>query len=191
MEANPNDQKTLEYLGDIASNAEDWDTAIEYYKALIEEDDSNANYQYKYGGALGMKALTVNKLLAATYVGDLKFHFEKAASLDPSHIDARWALVELYMQLPGILGGSEEKALEYANQLLLLSPVDGFLAKGRIAEMAKRPADAEKYFKNAVQVGGSPLTYETLAGFYESNDQPQKASEVRTKAESIQNINKK
>ncbi len=53
---------------------------------------------------MGMKALSVSKLRALTYIGDIRAHFEKAATLDPHHIEVRWALVEYYIQLPGILG---------------------------------------------------------------------------------------
>jgi len=61
----PKDKQTLEYMGDIAGHSKDWDKAILYYEALVKEEPSNANYHYKYGGVLGMKALSINKLLAA------------------------------------------------------------------------------------------------------------------------------
>jgi hypothetical protein len=47
--------------------------------------------------------------------------FEKAISLNPKHIESCWALIELYIQLPGIVGGSESKAIKYSNELLRLS----------------------------------------------------------------------
>jgi len=122
----PNDAKTIEYLGDISGYAKDWDTAIGYYETLVEKDESNANYHFKYGGSLGMKALEISRIRALGYVGDIKDHFEKAAKLDPNHIEVRWALVEYYIQLPGIIGGSERKAIKYANELSKISPVDGF-----------------------------------------------------------------
>ncbi len=81
-----------------------------------------------------MKAFTVSKLSALTMIGDIKGAFLKAAKLDPKHIDTRWALVEFYVQLPGILGGSIKKSLKYADQLQQLSVVDGYLAKGYIYE---------------------------------------------------------
>jgi hypothetical protein len=50
-------------------------------------------------------------------IGEIKESFEKAIKLNPAHIDARWALIELYIKLPGIVGGSETKALKYSNEL--------------------------------------------------------------------------
>jgi hypothetical protein len=33
----------------------------------------------------------------------MKSSFEKAISLNPKHIESCWALIELYIQLPGIV----------------------------------------------------------------------------------------
>lgn len=189
LKGNPNDLKTIEYLGDIAGYAKDWDTAIEYYETLLESDDSNANFHFKYGGALGMKALEISRIRALGYVGDIREHFETAAKLDPNHIEVRWALVEYYIQLPGIIGGSEKKAITYANELSKISPVDGYLANGYIAEYSDRPEDAEKFYKKAIEVGGSPHTYEKLTNLYESNNQPKEAIETASKSLKIHQRN--
>lgn len=173
--SNPSDIKGLELLGDAYGYQKKWDDAIVYYKKLVDYDNTNANYHYKYGGALGMKALSVSKLKALGIIGDVKTAFLTAAELDPKHIDARWALVELYMQLPGIVGGSKKKSLKYADELEQLSLVDGYLAKGYIYEYDDEPALAESYFKKAIKVGGSLICFQKLTDLYESNKQPHKA----------------
>lgn len=173
----PEDKKTKEYLGDIAGVKKNWDVALEYYKELLDESPYVAEYHFKYGGALGLKSLEISKLKAVFYLDDIKFHLNKATELDPKHIEARWALVELYIQLPSIVGGSEEKALSYANQLQGISPVDGYLAKGYIAEYNNRLKDAEQFYKKAIELGGSAHTYDKLTKLYEHNDQPTQAIE--------------
>jgi tetratricopeptide (TPR) repeat protein len=172
---NPNDLKGIELLGDTYGQQLKWDDAITSYKKLVDAKDNNANYYYKYGGAMGMKALKVNKFKALGMIGDIKDAFLKAAELDPKHIDTRWALVELYMQLPGIVGGSVSKALVYANELEKLSKVDGYLAKGYVYEYNNEPQLAEKYYKMAIKEGGSLTCYEKLTNFYEKQKQPEKA----------------
>lgn len=179
----------IEYLGDISSYTEQWDEAIGYYEQLIEADDANANYHFKMGGGLGMKALSISKLRALSYVGDIKKHFEMAARLDPQHIETRWALVEYYIQLPGIIGGSERKAKRYADELMDISPVDGYLSHGYIAEYNDRFEDAETYYKKAIEVGGSMHTYQKLSNLYESNDHPQLALETTKKCLDIHGRN--
>ncbi len=176
LSTNLRDLKTIEYLGDIAGYQKEWDKAIGYYKILVEAKEDNANYHYKYGGVLGMKAFNVNKLRALGMIGDIKRSFKTAAKLDPNHIDVRWALVEYYIQLPGIIGGSEKTALAYANELENLSTVDGYLAKGYIAEYSNRPKDAETLYKNAIEVGGSMTCYQKLTNLYEQRTkEPEKA----------------
>ena len=175
LKEHPQDLKAIELLGDAYGYQKQWDAAISKYKMLVQTNQTNANYHYKYGGALGMKALSVSKIRALTFIGDVKKAFLTAAELDPKHIDTRWALVELYMQLPGILGGSTDKALEYANQLGQLSKVDGYLAKGYIYEYNDQPKLAETNYKKAIKEGGSLTCFDKLTNLYETKNQPEKA----------------
>jgi tetratricopeptide (TPR) repeat protein len=125
-----------------------------------------------------MKALSISKIQALGIIGDVKEAFLKAAQLDSKHIDARWALVELYVSLPGIIGGSTSKALKYAQELERLSKVDGYLAKGYVYEYDDEPELAEKYYRLAIKEGGSVTCFEKLTDFYEGQEQPEKAIET-------------
>ncbi len=179
LKNNPNDLKAIEYLGDIAGRNKAWDKAISYYKKLKELKPSQANYYFKYGGALGMKASQANKFKALGMIDEVRDSFEKAIFFNPKHIEARWALIELYLQLPGIVGGSETKALKYSNELLQLSQVDGYLSKGHIDEYFKRYTLAEREYKKAVTVGGSKVSYKMLANLYKNKmNEPEKAKAV-------------
>lgn len=171
----PNDRQLIELLGDAYGYQKKWDGAIENYELLVEMDDFNANYHYKFGGAKGMKALEVSKLRALGLIGDVKRSFNRAAELDPTHIEVRWAMVELYMQLPGIIGGSYKKSMKYANELENLSKVDGYLAKGYIYEYDDEPELAEEYYKKAIEVGGSVTCYDKLTKLYVKENKPSKA----------------
>lgn len=175
LEKHPKDLKAIELLGDTYGYQQKWDAAIENYKKLVEANKKNAEYHYKYGGAMGMKALSVSKFTALGMIGTIEESFLTAAKLDPSHINVRWALVEYYMKLPGVFGGSKNMALKYAYQLEQLSKVDGYLAKGYIFEYNDEPKLAEKYYKLAIKEGGSLWTYDKLTTFYEKQKQPEKA----------------
>jgi len=178
LKAHPSSNRTKEYLGDIASYSKNWDEALEYFGELVKNDGKSANYHFKYGGAMGMKALEISRIRALTYISDIKYHFERAADLDPKHIEVRWALIEFYIQLPGIIGGSERKALQYANELSKISTVDGYLAKGYVAEFSGRSKDAEIYYKKAIDYGGSLTSFEKLSSLYEKNNQPKEAMDT-------------
>lgn len=177
LKKHPNNLKLTELLGDALAHQKKWDEAIIQYKKLVKAQKNNANYHYKYGGALGMKALSTNKLKALSIIGDVKKAFLKAAELDKNHIETRWALVELYMQLPGIIGGSKSKSLKFANELESLSKVDGYLAKGYIYEYDDEPKLAENYYKMAIEEGGSLTCFNKLTALYENQKKPEKAIE--------------
>lgn len=179
----PNDLQAIELLGDALSYQEKWDEAVTNYSKLVIADCNNADYQYKYGGALGMKALSINKLMALGLIGDIKRALIRAAELDPGHINARWALVEFYMQLPRIFGGSKSKSLHYADELEKLSKIDGYLAKGYIYEYDDEPKLAEKYYKMAINSGISVTGVDKLTNLYEKENQPVKAISNMEKAQ--------
>ena len=168
LKENPSHLKTLEYLGDIAGHQKSWDKAIVYYRKLKQLKPSEANYYYKYGGVLGMKAKESNKFAALGMIGEVKASFEKAIELNPKHIEARWALVMIYIQLPGIVGGSETKAIKYSNELLKLSPVDGYLSRGQIEEHFKRYAAAEQQYKKAIAAGSTKTGGQMLDNLYKN-----------------------
>lgn len=179
LKENPNHLKTLEYLGDIEGQNKSWDKAIYYYKKLKLLKPLEANYYYKYGGVLGMKAKNSNKFKALGMISEVRTSFEKAISLNPNHIEARLALVELYLQLPSIVGGSEKKALHYADEIAQISEVDGYLSKGHIAEYFGRFKEAEVHYRKAVEISKSKNSYRILANLYKNKlGQPEKADSI-------------
>lgn len=192
VKSDPTNVKAIEYLGDIAGSNKSWDEALSYYEKLKQLRPTEADYFYKYGGALGMKALEVNKFKALGMIDEVKSSFEKAIQLDPKHIDARWALIELYLKLPGIIGGSESKAIRYSGELMRLSPVDGHLSRGHIEEYFRRYKKAELYYKKAIATGSSKKSYQKLADLYKNKmNEPGKASEILLQLKNANSSSKK
>jgi len=166
IKSNPKNYKSVEYLGDIAGHQKKWDEAIKYYLQLKDSNPKSAVYWYKYGGAMGMKAKSANKFKALGMIDDIEKAFLTSAKLDAKHTESRWALVMLYIELPGIIGGSEKKAQKYADELMLLSKVDGYLAKGYIDEYFSRNTKAEANYKKAHEIGNSKTTFQKLYDLY-------------------------
>jgi tetratricopeptide (TPR) repeat protein len=162
LKENPTDLKTIEYLGDIAGHLQNWDNCIYYYNKLKTSKPTQANYWYKYGGSLGMKASQNKSFESLKMVYSAEDAFKKAIALDPNHIEARYALITLNLRLPGFLGGSEKKAQKYANELMTLSKVDGYLAKGTIDEYFGRYSKAETNYLKAHEIGNSKITLQKL-----------------------------
>lgn len=166
LKENPSHIKSLEFLGDIAGQNKSWDKAILYYKKIKQLQPNNAEYYYKYGGALGMKAKTVNKFKAMGMIDEIKSSFEKAVSLDQKHAGSRWGLVMFYLELPRIVGGSETKAVAYSNELMRLSPLEGYLSKGYIEEFFGRNKKAELHYSKALELTNSKIAFQKLYNLY-------------------------
>jgi tetratricopeptide (TPR) repeat protein len=166
LKENPSHIKSLEYLGDIAGQNKSWDKAIMYYQKIKQLQPNNADFHYKYGGALGMKAKIVNKFKALAMIDEIKSSFEKAVSLDQKHAASRWGLVMFYLELPGIVGGSESKAVAYSNELMRLSPLEGYLSKGYIEEFFGRNKKAELNYSKALELTNSKLAFQKLYNLY-------------------------
>lgn len=168
LKQNPNHAKTIEYLGDIAGTQKKWDKSIAYYKKLKVQFPKNANFWYKYGGAMGMKAKESNKFKALGMIDEIETSFITAAKLDAKHTDTRWALVILYLELPRIIGGSEKKSQKYADELMVISKIDGVMAKGYIEEYFKRYKQAEIFYKQGIDITHSKTAYKKLIDLYKN-----------------------
>ncbi len=64
IKENSKDTRAIELLGDSYGYQEKWNEAITIFEDLISSYPSNANYHYKLGGVLGMKAININKIAA-------------------------------------------------------------------------------------------------------------------------------
>ena len=136
-------------LGEIYAYQLEWDKAIDVYEELTESFPDNASYLFRYGGVMAKKAQSSNTFTALMYLNRIKSSFRKSLKLDPTSIATHWALVDLYVSLPRIVGGSDSKAFNYAKQLKLLSPLDGYLAIGYIHEYNDEEEKARSNYMKA------------------------------------------
>ncbi|MCF4102248.1 hypothetical protein L1I30_11265 [Gillisia sp. M10.2A] len=148
----PENEFVISALGDLYSYKKDWNQAIRQYEVLVRINPGKADYNFKLGGALGMKALSVSKFQALAYISDIKKYLERAAEINPTHIESRRALVELYMQLPGFIGGSEEKAQKYRSELFKLNKVDGYLSEAFMFKETNKVQKALVAYRMAMKI---------------------------------------
>ncbi|WP_417885999.1 tetratricopeptide repeat protein [Zunongwangia sp.] len=139
-------------LGDIASHQKKWDLAIGYYEDLVETDPNSSIYNFKIGGAMGMKALEINKFQAAFLIPTIKDYLEKAVALNPNHIESHRALAELYLQLPGVLGGSLKKSKRHVKALKRLNMLDYKIALALIYIKQDEEKLAARTIKEGIEI---------------------------------------
>lgn len=159
--------QAIEVTGDLYGGLKLWDSAMVYYEQLKTIQPNNASGYFKYGGALGMMALSKNKFTALMYLDDIEASFKDAITADPSYVEAYWALIEYYLKVPSIIGGGPDKAMKQADLLFEISPVDGWMARAKIAEEDEDFSKAEQGYLMAVTQGQSVWAYMGLVSFYE------------------------
>ncbi len=150
----------LDKLGETYAYQEEWDKAIEIYKKLTILDEDNPSYFFRYGGVLAKKAQNSNLLVGLTLLGRIKSSFNKTLALDPYHPGAHWALIDLYVSLPGIVGGSYDKAYELAKELKKISPIDSYLALGYVYEYDDEPVKAKTNYLAALALVNDHTEFE-------------------------------
>jgi len=148
----PTNYRAIELLGDVYGDKLDWNSAAYYYEKLVQAKPSVANYHYKYAGVLGQKAKESSRFDAFGLINQVKKSFSQAAILDSKHWEVRWALIELYVQLPAFLGGSYKKALAYAEELESISKINGYFAKAYIYEQKKDKSQSNIFVKKGVEL---------------------------------------
>ena len=135
-------------LADVYSYLKEWDNAITIYKELVEAYPKNADYHFKYGGITARKAQSGSRIRALSLIGTIRRSFIKASELDDKHLDSRWGLIDFYLSVPVILGGSTTKAYKYAKELANISAIEGHFAYAYVYSNDDKPEKArEEYIK--------------------------------------------
>lgn len=92
---------------------------------------------------------------------------EEKVSKDANNIDARLQLIDCYLALPPIQGGSFKKAVLIASELKDIDMAEGHRALGMIYNLDEELKLAEDEYKSAVEVSGNNITYKyELGKFY-------------------------
>jgi tetratricopeptide (TPR) repeat protein len=151
--AEPGNARAHAYYGvALANSKRDLDGAVTHLEKAAALDPGNSRYQVWLGSIYGSKAGQAGLFKAASLAGKAKAAFEKAVELDPSSVEARHALLQYYLNAPGVAGGSVARAREQAAAILALDAHRGHLAAARIAEHEKEWPEAEAAYREALKL---------------------------------------
>ncbi|MGH9815525.1 MAG: tetratricopeptide repeat protein [Candidatus Acidiferrales bacterium] len=173
LRANPNDAHANYLLAYAKFEYGNYDAAQSLAEKAVKLDGSKADYHFILGAIYGRKAEnTGNPFTKWSLAGKVKKEFETAASLDPSHVMARMALIDFHLSAPGMVGGDKDRARALADEILRIDPARGWLAKARIARKRKQTAQLESLYQQAVQAPGESYAASmALSNFYASGEQ--------------------
>lgn len=145
----------------------DYDKAAEVLEKAVAATPKNAEAHFLLGETYGQQAMTANFFSQASLGSKAKEQLELAVQLDPNHLDARMGLLQFYMMAPSIVGGSESKAMDQANEIKKRDALRGHRAWAYIYGRQKKADLARKEYIDAVrEQPSSPKTHIALGAFY-------------------------
>ena len=147
------DVKTLaeqEELALLYANTRTYEQSFDIFVSLAKDYPTNYDYQFLLGGIAGILASEVSRVKSLPYVRAMKTAFEQAARIAPDSLVTQLVLLELYTELPWVLGGSDKKANRALSAIQSLSDIEGFLAAGYYYRTTKKNKEALVAYLNAV-----------------------------------------
>lgn len=119
------------------------DEAVKLAERCVEANPKAALCHNSLGGALGTKAISAGIMSAMGYATKIRDAFKTAIELDPKFTDARFNLMQYYLQAPGIVGGGKGKARDLAEDTAKVLPTAGALMRASLLLADDKTADAE------------------------------------------------
>src|SRR5262249_27349815 len=113
----PGDPRAAYYLGRALMAEDDLEAARPWFEKAAELDPGSSEKHQWLGRCLGFIAARGNLFRQTSIAPKIKRAFERAVELDPDNVEARLDLLEFYIQAPGIMGGSHEKARAQAGEI--------------------------------------------------------------------------
>ena len=147
------ESKTLaqeEELALLYASTRAFEQSFDILSSLTKENPDNYDYQFLLGGIAGTLASEVSQVKSLSYVRAMKTAFERAALIAPDSLIAQLVLLELYTELPWVLGGSNKKANRVLSAVQALSTIEGFLAAGYYYRITKKNKEALVAYLNAI-----------------------------------------
>ena len=134
----PGDGRAAYYLGRALMAEDDLEAARPWFERAVALDPGSSEKHQWLGRCLGFMAARGSFLKQTSLAPKVRRAFEKAVELDPDNVEARLDLLEYYVQAPGIMGGSHEKARREAREIARRDRMRGYRAEGRIEDHEKR-----------------------------------------------------
>jgi tetratricopeptide (TPR) repeat protein len=170
------DARAAYYLGRIEMGSDDAGKGAEWFERAVKMNPKSAVYYDWLGRAYGIQARSASIFRLPSLARKTKGALETALALDPDNLDVRDDLIAYYVQAPGFVGGSKEKARETLLEIKKRNPYRGSLAAASLCVGEKDIACAERELTGMVtNYPDSAAVYASLAAFYANQKQFDKA----------------
>ena len=131
-----------------------WDQAISAGEHAIAIEQGSSVYHMWLGRCYGSKAEHVgNPFSAFSLARKSRKEFETAVALDSKNFAAMQDLIEFYCAAPGIVGGGEDKALRFINELMNVDAGEARFGRANCFRQKKSFDHADTEFDRAIAAG--------------------------------------
>ena len=127
------------------------DEAVDQLENAVDLKPNNADYQFRYGAALGEKAQNAGMIKQAFLAPKVKNAFKRSVELNPQNARARIALAQYYLVAPSIMGGDDSEGWKQLDEAIKLDELQGRTAKAFYLARANKNIEAENEHKILVK----------------------------------------
>jgi tetratricopeptide (TPR) repeat protein len=163
----PSDDSAMHCMGRLSLEQNEFGDAVDWLDKATTLNGKSAQHHLWLALALRAEGQKAGMLRAPALIGRMKTELEQALALDPTLVDARYALLQFYASVPEMMGGSILKAREQAAEILKLNPMRGHIGYAFVADQEKDYAASEKEYLAAIALKpDSDVTYGAAGAFY-------------------------
>jgi tetratricopeptide (TPR) repeat protein len=151
----PKDAAVLKLTGENYFRLGEHEKALEAFDqalAIAPTKPMRSSLYHWLGRTHGRRAETGNFFAAPGRASQARANFEEALRVDPTNLEAANDLLDFYLQAPGFLGGSIEKADALAQRIGQLDAAEGHFAQAQLADKRKQFDRAEQEFRSAAEL---------------------------------------
>ena len=139
-------------LAMVLSSMNHLDDAKAAAKKAIDLKSTVAEYHYALASIYIVESRTAGIFRLPSIASSMKKELEAAQSLDPNHTRTMVALAMYYVNVPGIIGGDNTKAIELANRLITLDEKQGRILSCQIYISTKDFTKAAEEANNLIKL---------------------------------------
>lgn len=154
-----------------------------YLERAVAADPRDPQCHHWLGRAYGRRAESASVFTAGVWAVRARQSFERAFELDPGNLETINDLFEYYLEAPGFLGGSVDKAAVLADRARSLDRGEHQYHLARLAEKRGQLQTAEKSYRRAADADPNDVgRLIDLAEFLERQGRLQESDSVLERA---------
>ncbi|MGD0693508.1 MAG: tetratricopeptide repeat protein [Terriglobia bacterium] len=166
-QSNPNDVEAAYLHSRVKFAFGDLEGALALAEKVVALEPKNSSYHVQLAEVCGRTAEKASLFSKGHWAKRFREESETAASLDPKNLNARFDLLEFYLQAPRLMGGGQDKARAMADEIAKVDSVSGLLAQARLAREQKDwGKEQEAYIKAAATAPKNYNTMVEIANFF-------------------------